>query len=126
MPNQRYVPIEERDLTKLPKWAQMEIERLQRNLESAQEQLREGDEDSNTFTNYYFDETRRPLGKDEQVTFELDEDQWGRHDYFQVRLQRNSKGAQELEVHMSASSASLSVVPQASNVVKLQVAKWRD
>lgn len=61
--------MDEKRLRKLPKWAQYEIDRLQKNLEYKEQRLAKmfGNEGTNTFI-YEFDKTR-PLPKDCVVQF---------------------------------------------------------
>lgn len=58
------------DVTKLPKWAQREIGRLERDVEHLKGQLSAGPEDSDTFANA-FSAARRPLGAQTDIEFVL-------------------------------------------------------
>lgn len=100
----------ERDITKLPKWAQSELRRLERDLASARETLAAGPEDSNTFADPY--STRRPLGADPTILFVL-----GERDEIRVRVDRDSHGRAYLDVN--ASSGRLMVHPRSSNGIEL-------
>lgn len=55
---------------RLPKWAQQELSRLERDLEHFQAKLREGPEDSNTFADPYGD-APRPLGASPVIEFRV-------------------------------------------------------
>lgn len=112
----RHMPFSERDLTKLPKWAQQEIERLQHDLEWAKGKLTAGPEDSDTFANPYSDAT--PLGKGTIIAFHTDE----KGSYFNVRMRENG----ELDIHYSprGGAQAIGVVPSASNSVRLRPVGW--
>lgn len=95
------------DRTRLPKWAQREIERLENDLASANRKLAEGPEDSDTFADPYSD-TPRPLGKGTSVEFRLGPEI---ADKIHVRIERgkvNVYGGDYLRIY-----------PQASNVINV-------
>jgi len=93
---------------KLPKWAQREIERLQRDLEHAKARLATGPEDSRVFADPYND-TPRPLGHDTTIDFRFS-DSW--HDRLTVRIEGNG-------VRLMGGSR-LVITPEASNVVHIE------
>ena len=66
------------DVSKLPKWAQREIGRLERDLAAAHAKLAAGPEDSNTFAEPYA-AAPRPLGTSPHIRFVLGDgpDDWG-------------------------------------------------
>lgn len=99
----------ERDISKLPKWAQNEIERLQHNLDSAHKRLAAGPEDSDTFADPYYD-TPRPLGCGTAIEFRVGPD-WNQK--FQARLI-----GEKLQIH---GGDTIVVLPHASNVVSLEL-----
>lgn len=107
---------EERDLSRLPKWAQNEIRYLRRDLKHAEDKLREGPEDSVVFANPY-SETSRPLG-DDHIAFmpsgTTPEDGW--HQGFKVSIEGDT-----LEVY---GGDQLCVFPASSNVVKLKLRRF--
>lgn len=100
------------DVTKLPKWAQSEICRLERDLATAYEKLTAGPEDSNTFADPY-GEAERPLGDSPNIVFK-----WGdRHtERITVRLEGESlsiQGGDQIMVH-----------PRASNSVYIKIGRF--
>jgi hypothetical protein len=107
----RYIPIEERDLTKLPKWARQEIERLQRDLEYAHERLEAGPDDSRVFAEPYSDHPR-PLGHDAHIAFVPEGGGSIIGDGFKVSIV-----ADGIEVY---GGDSLSIYPRSSNVVLIK------
>ena len=100
------------DITKLPKWAQAEIERLTRDLESAYAKLNVGPEDSDTFADPY-SEARQPLGKGTSIVFEFGE---GHGKRINARL--------EGETLVVQGGDSLIVQPRASNSIYLRTERW--
>lgn len=98
-----------RDRTKLPKWAQHEIERLERDVAHYKAKLSAGPEDSNTFADPYG--TPRPLGRDTSIEFRVGE--FPRR--FRARLQ-----GEELVVD---GGDGVLVQPWATNVVRLRLGR---
>ena len=98
-----------RDRSKLPKWAQQEIDRLERDLVSAYEKLSIGPQDSNTFADIY-SSAPRPLGKSPNIDFVFGE-KWSQK--FQARLEGDT-------LRVSGGN-SIAVFPQSSNVVSIKV-----
>jgi hypothetical protein len=96
------------DRTKLPKWAQRELERLERDLESAQQKLAAGPEDSNTFADPYA-AAPRPLGRDVAVEFHTGSD---RDERVIVRVDGD-------KVNIYGGD-SLRIFPMSSNVIEVQ------
>lgn len=79
--------VKDHDVSKLPKWARQEIERLTRDVEHLSAKLSAGPENSNTFADPYSD-SKRPLGLDTAVEFVLDQKRWdGRGSRIRVALQ---------------------------------------
>jgi hypothetical protein len=101
----------EHDISGLPKWAQTEIQRLQRNESSYIARLSAGPEDSDTFADPYSD-ARRPLGKGTSIEFDLDGTK------VRVRLDRTHDGTPYLDVN---GVDGLAVYPRASNSVMIRV-----
>ena len=102
------------DVTKLPKWAQQEISRLERDLAYARAKLAAGPEDSNTFAEPY-GAAPRPLGTGTLIRFQLgDPEDWG--GYIDAHIEGD-----RLVVH---SGHSLSVKPWASNVIHVKPERW--
>lgn len=98
------------DITKLPKWAQSEIKRLNNNVESLSARLAAGPEDSDTFADPYA-ETPRPLGQGTTVEFRLsDGDAWGNR----IRV-RAKKGALYV-----LGGDGIAVFPQSSNTLVIK------
>lgn len=64
--------MQQRDASKLPKWAQQRIETLERNVDYWREKAMDGPADSDTFIRRYIDNGRtkgQPLGKGETIVF---------------------------------------------------------
>lgn len=99
------------DLTKLPKWAQQEIDRLQRNVEHWKAKATAGPDTSDTWIEHHAGRT--PLGTNVHVVFTLP----GGHELMAYRE------GHELRVSGDGHNA-IAVVPQASNVVKVRPAAW--
>ena len=102
--------IEERDLTKLPKWASQEIERLQSNLAYVHGLLEAGPEDSRVFAEPYSDHPR-PLGKDAHIEFRPTPDT-----KLKVAIEKDG-----IEVY---GGDSLMVYPRSSNVVRIKMERF--
>lgn len=100
------------DVSKLPKWAQTEIQRLERNLESANARLNTGPEDSDTFADPYFEESTRPLGRGTMIQFG---EERGRR--FRVRIDKDGR----LDV---SGDEGLIVIPRASNSILLESRRY--
>lgn len=98
---------QEYDRTKLPKWAQQELTRLERNLEHAKSKLAQGPENSRVFADPYSD-TPRPLG-DAHIEFRVGP---GIGQKFSVRIEGT-------DLYVMGSDG-LAVFPEASNVVRVR------
>jgi hypothetical protein len=96
------------DRTKLPKWAQRELERLERDLEFAYQKLSAGPEDSNTFADPYAS-APRPLGKDVTVEFRTGPE---RSERVLVRVEKG-----KLNIN---GGDSLRIQPISGNVIEVQ------
>lgn len=94
----------------LPKWAQQEIGRLERDLESARAKLRVGPEDSDTFADATLSELARPLGKGARIEFRFG-DSW--HERITAYIEDR-----RLVVH---GGSVLAVFPRSSNGVEIEV-----
>lgn len=101
------MPPPERDLSKLPKWARQEIERLRADLAYTQEKLSAGPADSDTFADPYSN-APRPLGCGTAIEFRFGND-WSQK--FQARLIGD-----KLQIN---AGNTLVVFPHASNVVSI-------
>ena len=97
------------DETKLPKWAQWELGRLQRDLEYAHRKLRVGPEDSTVFARANSN-SPTPLG-DADITFQLPDGK------ICVRIENDY-------LDVNGASGILTVHPQASNSIRLRTGKW--
>lgn len=102
---------------RLPKWAQDKIKNLKRDLEHATAKLREGPEDSNTFSHPYSDLHRKPLGRDTSVGFYLDNDENDRL-YFKVCLTTDHERNQVLEIY---GSHGYQIIPRSSNSILIKL-----
>ena len=100
---------EQRDISKLPKWAQAELLRLESDVDYWKARATEGPEDSDTFIHSYLDPT--PIGKGPIVRFQLTGDDQFR-DAIQVRRDGDA-------IYVSGGDT-LQVEPRASNVVKVR------
>jgi hypothetical protein len=98
----------EGDVTKLPKWAQVEIRRLERDLEAAYEKISTGPEDSRIIANPN-SAAPTPLGTTTLIQFSLGE-HWG----------------EKIEVYLEGDAVvlrggdGLTIQPWAGNVIKLR------
>jgi hypothetical protein len=99
-----------KDIAKLPQWAQNRIRKLESDNADLQALLNEGPEDSNTFADPYSDLHRKPLGRDTDVAFYVNE-----REYFKVGLTKDG----ELDVYTTASPGAFSIKPRASNAIVL-------
>jgi hypothetical protein len=70
----RELPKPQGDVSKLPKWAQLYVEMLQRDLKYAYRQAAEGPGDSDIFLDWYTDQ--KPLGRRKTVRFVLADGHW--------------------------------------------------
>lgn len=104
------------DVTKLPKWAQQEIARLERSVEHWQGVASQGSEDSTVFADAYSD-APRPLGEDPVITFSPIGMGIG-----SIRVTRSKRGSNVIEV--MANEGVLEVSPQSSNVIRVRVNRW--
>jgi hypothetical protein len=100
--------VTERDLSKLPKWAQMRIEKLEHDVAYLRAKLSAGDEDSVVFADPH-SSARRPLG-DSDVEFRL--------------------GAEKILVRVESGglyvngSRGIAIEPQAGNAVHIRTGTW--
>lgn len=92
---------------RLPKWAQQEIERLERDLAYAKERLAEGDSESRVFADPYADPPR-PLGYDTAVEF-----RFGDHWSDKIHIRIDGDGLKVM------GGSRLSITPEAANVVRI-------
>lgn len=104
----------EHDISKLPKWAQAEIWRLQRNESSYLARLSAGPDDSDTFADPYSD-APRPLGTGTSVEFRLDDVK------VRVRVNRTRDGRPYLDVN---GGDSVAVYPHASNAIMVRAERF--
>jgi hypothetical protein len=101
-----------RDLSRLPKWAQDEIERLQRDLGYAQAKLAEGLEDSDTFADPY-GAVMRSLGSGPLIRFGGE----GHEGTFDARWHEGA-----LHIHGNAGMrGEMVILPQVSNSITLAI-----
>lgn len=100
------------DVSKLPKWAQQEIDRLKRDLTDALDEIAAGPEDSDTFANPYSN-APRPLGKEPTIEFVLDNS-----DMFRTRVVRVRKDGDRLYVN---GGDLLTIYPRSSNSLEIAV-----
>jgi hypothetical protein len=99
------------DLTKLPKWAQTEIETLRMRVAERDARLAVGPEDSTVFMDPYAD-VPKPLGDDPTIEFAVG-DLYGMRQYIHVSRVRGTEG---LRIY---ASEALAIRPSASNVVEV-------
>jgi len=104
----------ERDINKLPKWAQQKIERLENDLAYAKERLTAGPENSNTFADPYGDP--RPLGEGTAIEFHLGGAD-DRHKRIRVRI--TERGWLDIN-----GGDMLIVRPNASNSIEVKSERW--
>jgi hypothetical protein len=100
------------DVSKLPKWAQAEIGRLERDLADARAKLAAGPEESDTFADVYG--APRPLGKSPVIRFTPDPEH--PHLYVDAYVDRGS-------VYVRGSEG-LAIRPWAGNVIKVKPERW--
>ena len=100
------------DITKLPKWAQSRIQRLERDIAFYQERLAEGPENSDTFAEPYATPPR-PLGRETTVELRLGDNGEAIH----VRTERDTRGRRSVYVY--GSNMHLSVQPLSSNTLRI-------
>lgn len=94
-----------KDRTKLPKWAQSEIERLERNVEYWQKRATAGPEDSDTFARNVGNEADdTPLGRERMIRFQMGSEWW---QYIDVRKE-------DARLVIQA-NAMIKILPAASN-----------
>ena len=102
------------DVTKLPKWAQQEIERLERDVEHFQATLSVGPDDSNTFADPY-SSAPRPLGHGTTIEFVMTDGT-----RIRVRAERNSVSGAYDRIDVNGGDT-IAVLPRAANSVEIQV-----
>lgn len=115
------------DVSKLPKWAQAEISRLESNVEHWKDRALSGPTDSDTFAHPAGDDRNpggKPLGRGTRVRFWT---QKGSVDgqpghYIDVRLADAIGGGRALEIN--SGSHSIHVIPQSSNAAKIVPGDW--
>lgn len=100
----------ERDITKLPVWAQRKIEVLQRDISYLNSKLAAGPENSNTFADPY-SSAPRPLGDSPTVEFVVGPDKL--RDRIRVRVEGD-----EIDVN---GSTIMTVRPRAGNSVRIGI-----
>ena len=105
-----------RDITKLPKWAQQEITRLERSVEHWKAVASVGPEDSTVFADA-FSAAPRPLGEDPVIQF--NKCGMGLAD---IRIARAAVGSNVLEI--STTEGTLEVSPQSGNVIRVRAGRW--
>lgn len=93
---------------RLPKWAQQELQRLERDLAYAKARLAQGPEDSRVIADPYSDPPR-PLGSDTSIDFRFG-DGWS--DRINVRIDDGG-------IRVMGGSR-LVVTPEASNVIRIE------
>ncbi len=108
-----------RDRTKLPKWAQDELTRLESDVARWKAKYEAGPADSDTFADDYL--SRRPLGTGERIVFVIEPGKVGHS--IERRIDARLVG-RELEVHGYADS--LAIIPSASNHVKVRLADYHE
>lgn len=100
------------DVTKLPKWAQREIERLGRDVEYWKAKATAGPDNSDTFIAQHPVDT--PLGDSPRIRFVLPNG--GRIEAHIVE--------DHLQVRSEGSSGALHVVPSAANSIRLRLGEY--
>ena len=106
------------DITKLPKWAQAEIERLERSVEHWKAAASVGPENSTVFADAYSD-APRPLGEDPVIQFS----KCGMG-FADIRISRVKPGSNVLDI--SCTEGTLEVSPQSGNVIRVRAGRWWD
>jgi hypothetical protein len=101
------------DVTKLPKWAQFEIQRLEQDNATYLARLSEGP-DSDTFADPYSD-AKRPLGKGTIIQFDLGE-RFGQR--INCRIDTLQNGERVLDV---MGGDTVTIEPQSSNAFRVRV-----
>ena len=104
--------MKERDITKLPMWAQSEIQRLTQDLAAANAKLSVGPEDSDTFADPYSDSARRPLGRGTLIQFGVE------------RGERMLVRWEDGKLQVSSDGMGLAVQPRAANSVDIVARGW--
>ncbi len=102
------------DISKLPKWAQTEIEVLRRNVSHLEAELAIGPDESDTFIDPYTRD-RTPLGKGVRIVLELQSEQ---------SIEVVNKGEYVEARSTGKHSGSLQIQPQSSNAVRLREGSW--
>lgn len=98
------------DRSKLPVWAQRELERLERDLEYNRAKLRQGPEDSVAFAEPYSD-APRPLGPDPHIEFHVGGGK------VQVSIKNDALNIMGMD--------GILVAPQAGNVIRVIPTRFR-
>lgn len=104
----------EHNYDKLPKWARMDLERLEKTVEHLRDRLNVGPEDSDTFAEPYV--TPQPLGKGQRIRFHLSKDG---HEYVEAYVFTERSGRRTVSV---SANAILQIEPRASNCANLRIA----
>ncbi len=116
------------DRTKLAKWAQQELTRLERRVEQLETALRGQQTATDTWMDTYDEATSVALPPGSRIHFHLDgpapmRAKFDGH-YFEARIRRDGYNG-EPYLDVSTSSGMPTVVPQASNVIRiLHTDRW--
>lgn len=94
------------DTSKLPRWAQNEIQRLTANLEWAERRLNAGPDNSDTFADPYSENAVRPLGKGTVIQFGTD-------------LGQRLRAHYERGLLVVSADEVLTILPRASNSIEM-------
>jgi hypothetical protein len=103
----------EHDLTKIPKWARQEIERLRTDVAYLREKLEAGPADSDVFADPYGD-SPRPLGRGTMIEFG---DKDSEHGAWNVALQ---DGELHITLHSLRAAGTAAVIPWSSTSLRVR------
>jgi hypothetical protein len=103
----------EHDLSKIPKWARQEIERLRADNEAMAARLAAGPGDSDVFADPYSD-VKRPLGRGTMIEFG---DKDSEHGAWDVSLQ---DGELHVTLHSLRAAGTAAVIPWSSTSVRVR------
>lgn len=106
----------DRDVSRLPKWAQDRIASLERDVEHLRATLAVGPEDSDTFCDPYLDQ--RPLGRGQTIRFVLDRRADHRPDVY-IDAKLDAEGGC---VAIRCADGSLAITPTHANEILVRVA----
>ena len=102
------------DPSKLPKWAQLEIERLTSNVEYWKKKVEVGPDDSDTFVRQSYD-SAQPLGDSPRIEFRFGEG-WG--EVIEAHLiYQQGKPMLRIDTHTGV----LNITPSASNSIYVTI-----